>query len=126
MLNTVSALAISAENITRLWQTPLLGMAMIFAVLALLWGVLAVFKLIFVGKTETKPEKEKKSEEIPQPVSVAPAPVQPQNEDEQLIAVLTAAIAAYRATETGGEIAPNGFRVVSFRRTNGGRSWNAK
>jgi len=104
----------------------LLGMAMIFAVLALLWGVLAVFKLIFVGKTETKPEKEKKSEEIPQPVSVAPAPVQPQNEDEQLIAVLTAAIAAYRATETGGEIAPNGFRVVSFRRTNGGRSWNAK
>ena len=52
MLNTVktaSALALSADSIKLLWQTPLLGMAMIFAVLGLLWGVLTIFKLIFGG-----------------------------------------------------------------------------
>lgn len=129
MLNTVktaSALALSADSIKLLWQTPLLGMAMIFAVLGLLWGVLTIFKLIFVGATpaEPKPKKETNAEP-PQQMAVASAPAQEQNQDE-LIAVLTAAIAAYRDAEANGEEAPSGFRVVSFRRTNGGRSWNVK
>ena len=39
-----------------------------------------------------------------------------------LLAVLTAAIAAYRSEEGLPE---GGFRVVSFKRA-GGRAWNAK
>ena len=38
---------------------------------------------------------------------------------------MSAAIAAYEASN-GNEVAPGGFRVVSFRRTNGGKAWNSK
>lgn len=119
-----TAAAISAETLEMMWQMPLLGMGMIFAVLAILWAVLVLFKFIFA-----KPAPKKKSEPvapkaepvvIPEPV-VAPAA----NNDAELIAVLTAAIVAYEASQ-GNEVAPDGFRVVSFRRTNGGKAWNSK
>ena len=117
--------AFSPERLALAGQMTLLGMGMIFAVLATLWGVLAIFKLIFA-----KPEKKKakpapaapKTEPVvvPEPV-VAPAAT----DDAELIAVLTAAIAAYEAS-LGNEVAPGGFRVVSFRRANGGKAWNSK
>ena len=47
-------------------------------------------------------------------------------DDGELIAVITAAIAAYRASEeglTGDDV--NGFRVVSFKRATKGRAWNS-
>ena len=71
LLNTY-ALALSSETITMMWQTPLLGMGMIFAVLGILWGVLAIFKLVFA-----RPKKEAKVEAPKsEPVIVeAPAPV---------------------------------------------------
>ena len=99
------------------------GMGMIFAVLATLWGVLAIFKLIFAGKTPKEPKA------APAPKTVAPAPVVEtvpvaEASDDALVAVITAAVAAYIAEEEPGAYA-NGFRVVSFRRT-GTRSWNAK
>lgn len=103
-------------------QMTLLGMLMVFSVLAILWGVLAVFKLVFAGKTP----KEKK----PEPVKSAPAPkVQAapavvQNDDAELVAIITAAIAAYRQNE-GAEVSDGSFRVVSFKRA-GTRAWNSK
>ena len=63
-----------------------------------------------------------KAEPKPAP-TVAPAPTA--TDDAELIAVLTAAIAAYEA-EQNPDVTPASFRVVSYRRTNGGRSWNAK
>ena len=117
--------AFSPERLALAGQMTLLGMGMIFAVLSILWGVLAIFKLIFA-----KPEKKKakpapaapKAEPVvvPEPV-VAPAAT----DDAELIAVLTAAIAAYEAS-LDNEVAPGGFRVVSFRRANGGKAWNSK
>ena len=92
-----TAAAISAETLEMMWQMPLLGMGMIFAVLATLWAVLMLFKFIFA-----RPEPKKKSEPaapkaepvaVPEPV-VAPAA----NNDAELIAVLTAAIVAYEAS----------------------------
>jgi sodium pump decarboxylase gamma subunit len=113
----------SADAWKYVGEMVLLGMGMIFCVLGLLWGVLALFKLAFVGKekkpTEQKPQKVEspKTTMIEQPTAVsAPA------DDTQLIAVLTAAVAAYRDAE--GEV--GGFRVVSFKRSTGGRAWNAK
>ena len=103
-------------------QMTLLGMLMIFSVLGILWAVLAVFKLVFAGKTpkERKPAPVK-SAPAPKTES-APAPVVAQNNDAELVAILTAAVAAYRAQEgSTGE-----FRVVSFKRASGGRAWNAK
>ena len=54
-----AAAAISAETLEMMWQMPLLGMGMIFAVLAILWAVLVLFKFIFA-----KPEPKKKSKPV--------------------------------------------------------------
>ena len=128
MLNALNlfapkALAMSPETLNMLWQTPLLGMGMVFAVLAILWGVLILFKLIFskpMPKAKTEPAPAPKAEAV-----VVPEPVAEQTDDTELIAILTAAIVAYESS-CGNEVAPSGFRVVSFRRTNGGKAWNSK
>lgn len=124
-----SALALfttDAETLTMMWQTVVLGMGMVFAVLALIWGILAIFKYIFAGKTpkEPKPVKEKPVEKKAAPAP-APAPAPVQQNDGELVAIITAAVAAYMAES--GETAPEGgFRVVSFTRVRGGKPWNSK
>lgn len=115
--------AFSPERLALAGQMTLLGMGMIFAVLSLLWGVLAIFKMIFARpekKVKAAPAPKAEPIVVPEPV-VAPAA----SNDAELIAVLTAAIAAYEASQ-GNEVAPGGFRVVSFRRANGGKAWNSK
>ena len=96
--------------------------------LAILWLILSVFKLIFAGKTpkEPKPIKEKaEAKKVEKPTApAAPVAVAAQSNDE-LIAVLTAAVAAYMAEE-GTEVPDGSFRVVSFRRVKSGRAWNSK
>ncbi|MBE6546902.1 MAG: hypothetical protein E7668_05635 [Ruminococcaceae bacterium] len=114
-------------------EMTLLGMGMIFAVLAILWGVLAIFKVIFAGKTPKAPKEKAPKAKTETPAAVSDEPSDEvkavlaatvravQEDDAATVAVLTAAVAAYRAQEgTDGA-----FRVVSFRRT-GGRAWNAK
>ena len=113
--------AFSPERLSLAGQMTLIGMGMIFAVLGLLWAVLAVFKLVFA-----RPKKEKKTEAPAiAPAVVEEAVVEEAANDDELVAVITAAVAAYMAQEEP-EVAANGFRVVSFRRTNGGKAWNSK
>ena len=107
-------------------EMTLLGMGMVFAVLAILWGVLSIFKVVFAGKTP-KVKKEAPKAAVAQPSdeskTVVAATVQAvQADDAAMIAVLTAAIAAYR-TEEGADGA---FRVVSFKRAGAGRAWNGR
>ena len=114
--------AFSAERLSLAGQMTLIGMGMIFSVLALLWAVLAIFKVVFA-----KPEKKKKPEAPvaqPAPVVEETVAIAAETNDDELIAVITAAVAAYMAQENP-DVAPSGFRVVSFRRANGGRSWNS-
>lgn len=129
----------SAEAWKYAGEMTLLGMGMVFAVLALLWGILAVFKLIFVGKSPKAPKEPwapktmasktaSATEKAPDDAisAVIAASIQAYQEDEArnntaLVAVLTAAVAAYR-TEEGSE---GGFRVVSFKRASG-RAWNTR
>ena len=87
-----------------------IGMLAVFAVLCILWFALVLFKIGFYDL----PAKKKATAEAP----VAPAPVAPVvvaapavNEDEELIAVLAAAIAMAESENLGAK-----FRVVSFRR----------
>ena len=122
---TPTASALTYETIELMWQTPLLGIGMVFAVLAILWGVLAIFKFVFAGKTpkEPKPVKVKPVEQT-SVQTVAPAPVA-QSNDAELVAIITAAVAAYMAEE-GTDAYSGGFRVVSFKRVRGGRTWNTK
>ena len=115
--------AFSAERWGYAGQMTLLGMVMIFAVLAILWGVLALFKVIFAKGEKAAPKQvEKPVETVPQ-ITVAP---EVQQSDDELVAILTAAVAAYIESEGQTESYAGGFRVVSFRRVGGGRSWNQK
>ena len=116
--------AFSADAFMKAAEVALLGIAMVFLVLAILWGVLAIFKVVFAdGK---KKEKIESVSETPAPVA-EPVPVADVQDDGELIAVITAAIEAYRAAESGGdENYAGGFRVVSFRRAGAGRPWNSK
>ncbi len=136
-LMTQGALALTSETLSMLWQVPVLGMLMVFSVLALLWGVLAIFKLVFVGKApkaqkppkapkEKTPAKKAESEKKAAPapdelMAVLSAAVAAEQNDAQLVAVITAAVAAHRAAEGEG----GAFRVVSFKRQ-GKRAWNSK
>ena len=114
----------SADAWSYAGQMTLLGMGMVFAVLAILWVILALFKVIFAGPSP-KAKKQKKTEPVIEKPAEAPvaAPVA-QTNDAELVAIITAAVAAYMAEE-GTEYA-GGFRVVSFKRVRGGRTWNAK
>ena len=124
---------VSAETLTMMWQTVVLGMAMVFAVLAILFAVLAIFKLVFAGKSPKEPKVKKAPKtsetEIPEDVLavVLAAGIRAYEEDQArsdtaLVAVITAAVAAYREAEG----CAGNFRVVSFKRAGSGRAWNAK
>lgn len=106
----------------------LLGMVTIFAVLAILWGVIEVLHRVLNrgGKTDTPAAKP--AAPVAKPVAEAKKPAQAtqtvkatetaRRDDGELVAVITAAVAAAMEEEgyTGG------FRVVSFRRTQNRKS----
>lgn len=97
------------------------GMGTVFMVLIILWGCMSLFK--FFGTSE-KPAKDKKPEEPAEAPVEAPAAEEVPAEttdDGALIAVITAAVEAYRASE-GKSGLP--YRVVSFKRKSGHKSWS--
>ena len=92
-------------------KTALLGMGVVFAVLIILWAVLAMFRVVFYKA----PEGEKKAEAVKAQAPVAAPAAQPApvayTDDAELVAVITAAIASML------DVPETSFRVVSFRRT---------
>ena len=98
-------------------QTFLLGICTVFAVLAILWGCLEVFRYVFY----TIPEK-KKAEAAANAAPIAPAvEAEPEvvetSDDGEIVAAIIAAITAMRSDEAAESgVAPGAFRVVSFRK----------
>ncbi len=98
--------------------TALLGIATVFAVLAIIWGFLEIFRYVFY----TVPERNKHGEKLasapkakPAPVQAAPARASVQStNDAEVVAAIVAAITAMRAEENVAD--PSAFRVVSFRK----------
>ena len=98
-------------------EVTLRGIGTVFAVLILIWFLVELLHLI-LGEKSKPAKKEVKIDTAPQiitqpvieetPVS-APAP---SANDYELIAVITAAVAAASGSS------PNSFRVVSFKRAN--------
>ena len=118
--------AFSPERLELAGQMTLLGMVMIFAVLAILWGILVIFHKIMARDTET-PTQAIKATPAPAPAAASVPVAAVSNDDEVIAAVIAAAVAAYMADEGNTETAYNGgFRVVSFRRVQGGKAWNSK
>lgn len=88
-------------------QVLLIGISTVFAVLAIIWFALIGFKFIFHDLKRTTVKKDVKPAVVPsEPIVVA----QPQ--EEEIIAVIAAAIAMAESE------APSGikFRVVSFKK----------
>ncbi len=99
-----------SDRLSAAGQTLLLGMLAVFAVLAILWIVLAIMGKFFVSA----PETEKKEESAPAPAPVQAAPVAPAvhvSNDEEIVAAITAAISVML------DKPQSAFRVVSFRQT---------
>ncbi len=103
----------------------LLGMVTIFTVLAILWGVIEALHRVLNrgGKTDTPAAKPampaaKPAAEAKKPAQAVKATETARLDDGELVAVITAAVAAAMEEEgyTGG------FRVVSFRRTQNRKS----
>ena len=110
-----------SDRIGYALQRTLIGLIIVFGVLAVIWLVLSLFKVIFYQDPNKKTE-EKKSEPKPAPTPApAPVAVQPVQDDGAVIAAIVAAISAMRNEEG----ITDGFRVVSFKRgTN--KPWNIK
>ena len=120
--------AFSPERVTYALEMTVLGIVAVFAVLAILWGVLALFKVFMYDIPQKKAKAKTKLKEEPVVVTepIAPAPVVAQNNDET-VAVIVAAISAYIAADPAlAEEYAGGFRVVSFKRVRDKAAWNKK
>lgn len=96
-------------------EVSLLGLAVVFAVLALLWGLLSLFRFFFYDIPNRK--KSAETEQIDSPSAEANTsiviPTAPTaSSDDELVAAISAAVAAYMNAEGTS----SGFKVVSFRR----------
>ena len=119
MLSNVNALTLMPmdERLSYAMQMLLLGMGTVFSVLIILWLCVTLFRLIFSGAARNKADKGQK--EIKQETVAAPTPMATTAPDDgELLAVITAAVAAMLEAE-GSPAYDGGFRVVSFRRTSG-------
>ena len=101
------------EKLSLGGQVALLGMGTVFAVLAILWGLVELMHLLLTGFTGGKKKKATPAKaEAPVPAP-APAPAAPAAADDlEIVAVITAAVAAASGSS------PSSFRVVSFKRAN--------
>jgi sodium pump decarboxylase gamma subunit len=103
-------------------RVTVLGMGMCFLVLMLLWGVLELFR-VFLYKKNTGSNQDDSAKAADAPaVPDVPLPELSNNTGDELIAVITAAAAAYLAAEgneksaAGEPVSDTRFRVVSFRK----------
>ena len=113
---------LSPARISYAIRMTVLGMGMVFSVLALLWLVLVIFKNALAEKP-AKAKAEEASEPAPAPApAVTPAPA---GDDPAIIAAITAAIAATIDSDPAlSQQFAGGFRVVSFKKKSGKTSWN--
>ncbi len=123
----VSTTAMSfADRLTYCLEKALIGLLIVFGVLAIIWLVLAVFKVVFYTIPESKKNgnanEKQKVEEAVAPVATSVTSNASFSSDDEIVAAIIAAITAMRAED--GNDSPSGFRVVSFKRKGKARPWN--
>ena len=97
-----------------------IGICTVFVVLAILWGVLEMMRIFFTPKKETAKTPKAQTPSKPAPAPAPAAPVAPVEDDSELIAVLTAAIAASLNQTTTYNL-----KIKSYRRVDAGTPvWN--
>lgn len=98
-----------------------LGLAIVLVVLALIWGVLAIFGVVF-GREEKKnaqADNEKKEE-----IGTDPATAADKDDSAAVAAAVTAAVSLiFEEEAAASRRSPSSFRVVAFRRAGGSGPW---
>ncbi len=124
------------ERVMYALRMLIVGLGAVFAILALLWGVMVLARVLLhdipmrskIEQDALKSEPPKGRPNVSPRPAAAPAPVAPAAPAAQdngvLIAVITAAVSA--AMQEEGTLPPGGFRVVSFRRSSNSGAWNRK
>lgn len=105
LLSDIAAASSGAENFVTGLGIAASGLIIVFAVLLIICGVLYLFGAFFAAKPKKAAE--------PAPAPAAPAPVveeEPAADETELVAVITAAVAAYLGQNS------DGFVVKSFKR----------
>ncbi len=110
-----------AENMEKAGLNTLLGMGTVFCVLILISLIISMFNLI--PKIQNAFKKKPETSQVEKAVDGAIAQIVKQEEamdDSELVAVISAAIAAYEA-ENGGSASSDGFVVRSIKKRT--RKW---
>jgi hypothetical protein len=123
----------SPERVKYSLEMTLLGLLAVFSVLALIWAVLALFK-IFMYDMPNKRKSENNGSKTNQPVAPMQinveetgASVTPVANNDATVAAIIAAISAYITSDPQlSQEYSGGFRVVSFKRVRDKASWNSK
>lgn len=116
------SLAEFGENSKSSLLDSLLGMGVVFAVLAILWGSIELFHVSFKAATSGKKKKQKDPEPVApvEPETVAPVEPEPEVDELETVAAISAALSEYL------NVPQSAFRVVSFKRASNDIHWNRK
>ena len=102
--------AVSSETITRALENTVMGITIVFCMLLLISFIISLLKLVNkIGKKQEPVAK-----------AAAPAPVVVEEDDLELVAVITAAIYDYEQS-MGNQIPSGGLVVRSIRKVN--KNW---
>ncbi|HIQ72037.1 MAG TPA: OadG family protein [Candidatus Onthenecus intestinigallinarum] len=106
-------------------QVTIVGLVVVFVGLIILIGCInlmqrcmAEFEKKKIGTPKTQPEA------APAPAAAAPAVPASQANDGELMAVITAAVAAMLSEEKGAPVDESGFVVRAVRRVSNAPAWN--
>lgn len=110
-----------SERASLAGEVALIGLLIVFSVLAILMIALYIFQYLMYTLPKRKKEKAEAIAPAVARAEIPEAPVEAPADDLALIAVLTAAVAAYESEANGYT---GGFRVVSFKRKSGRTSWD--
>ncbi len=109
-----------ADKMTEGIAVSVMGFIIVFVILLIIMGILSLFNLF--SKFSSAASAKANVTETPAPAVAVPSANENLVDDTQLVAVITAAIAAARASEgEGGIEGTDGLFIKSIRRAN---AWN--
>ena len=120
VLNLLSDTLTWGDRLNYMGTGVLMGVVVVFAVLALLWLILEIFGAV-ARRGQSAPTASKV--QAPAPV-VETAPVAPVANDDEIVAAITAALAVYLEEAKASSPSVSGFRVVSFKKVGTAAHWN--
>lgn len=100
-----------SQDWSLIWSTVLVGISVVFAILAILIAAFYLMGAIFKGIDKSKKKKAEKAKPAPAPVQVSEPVTEAEvyeDDDDEIIAVISAAIAAY------GEADGKQYRIASI------------